>query len=95
MGANTRDLRVGDGLIFSLVHGKANHTGVYVGNGMFIHHVYKRFSSEEALVDKWKSRLLSIVRHPEVHKKNSIAIPRKNLIDHLPRNIRAKLITAP
>lgn len=66
VGCNSRLLRPGDGLIFSLVHDKANHVGVYVGNGMFIHHLWNNFSREEAVTPKWTNRLLHVVRHKEV-----------------------------
>lgn len=66
IGCNLRNLQPGDALIFALVSGKANHLGVYVGNGMFIHHLYKRMSCEESLAQKWMSRCLMVVRHANV-----------------------------
>lgn len=71
---NTRSLVVGDVLIFSLVSGMANHVGVYVGNGLFIHHIFERFSIEESVSPKWMTRCLGIVRHPEVKKINASRI---------------------
>lgn len=92
LGTNTRNLKVGDGLVFSLISGKANHVGVYVGNGMFIHHVWSRYSNEEALMEKWKSRLLMVVRHPEISRIGSELAPKTNLIDILPERLRAKYV---
>ncbi len=66
VGVNLRNLKVGDGLIFTLLSGKANHVGVYVGNGHFIHHIQDRLSVEEPLVAKWMSRCLHVVRHKAV-----------------------------
>lgn len=66
IGTCIRTLKVGDGLVFAAGGGKANHVGIYVGNGLFIHHFYKHFSKEEALLDKWTNRMLTIVRHPKV-----------------------------
>lgn len=66
IGCNLRNLKVGDALVFSLISGRANHVGVYVGNGMFIHHVYQRMSCEESLAQKWRSRCLMVVRHTKV-----------------------------
>lgn len=66
IGRNFRNLKVGDGLIFSLIQSRANHVGVYVGNGMFIHHVFQRMSCEESLAMKWQSRCLMVVRHAAV-----------------------------
>lgn len=47
-----------------------NHVGVYVGNQMVLHHLYASLSKDEPYTDRWKSRTLSVVRHPEVTKKN-------------------------
>ncbi len=66
VGTNFRNLKQGDGLIFSLIQGRANHVGVYVGNGMFIHHVFRRMSCEESFAQKWQSRCLMVVRHAKV-----------------------------
>lgn len=92
IGLNTRQLKIGDGLIFSLITGKPNHVGVYVGNGMFIHHIRHQFSTEDALMEKWKSRLLMIIRHPEVAKVGAGMVPVFNLASVLPRRILEKLV---
>ena len=92
VGKNTRALQPGDGLIFSLLTGKANHVGVYVGNGTFIHHIWQRYSCEDALMEKWKSRLLTVVRHPEVALMNREMTPTTDLMTLLPERIRAKYV---
>lgn len=92
IGTNTRQLKPGDGLIFSLLSGKANHVGIYVGNGMFIHHVLNTYSREDALVEKWKSRLLAIIRHPEVVKAGQGMEAKVDLSTFLPERFRAKLV---
>lgn len=89
LGTNTRILKPADGLVFSLISGRANHVGVYVGNGNFIHHVWQRFSSEEALMDKWQSRLLMIIRHPEVVKQSGV-IQTVDLFGLLPERIQQR-----
>lgn len=68
IGLHSRNLRMGDGLIFAVRGGHANHVGVYAGNGLFLHHFYQRFSREEPFNGAWSSRLLQIVRHPDVTK---------------------------
>jgi cell wall-associated NlpC family hydrolase len=92
LGTNTRALKVGDGLIFSLINGKANHVGIYVGNGTFIHHVWRRYSSEDALIDRWKARLLMIVRHPEVAKRSDVPLPQTSLESLMPEWYRARFV---
>jgi cell wall-associated NlpC family hydrolase len=67
-------LEVGDGIIMGL--GKAplaNHIGVYVGNRMFLHHLFGQKSIAENFGDRWKSRVLNIVRHPKVTEQNTMA----------------------
>lgn len=93
LGVNTRLLKPGDGLIFSLISGKANHVGCYVGNGLFIHHIWNNFSREEALLGKWTSRLLMIVRHPMLEGLGEGMQPKTDITDILPEHIRAKLRT--
>ncbi len=92
IGINLRSMRIGDALVFSLINGRANHVGIYVGNGMFIHHVYNRFSSEDALMDKWTSRLLMIVRHPKVSPLNTKEETKTDFMSLLPEHVRAKII---
>lgn len=83
-GLNTRHLKIGDGLVFAIASDRANHLGVYVGNGMFIHHYYKHFSTEEPLTDKWKNRLLTIVRHKNIQ----ITRTQTNIMDLLPDHVK-------
>lgn len=91
IGVNTRNLKIGDGLVFSLINGKANHVGCYVGNGMFIHHVFGRFSCEDPLVDKWRNRLLMIIRHPEVSILGAGMNPTTDIMAILPEHVRARI----
>lgn len=88
VGTNLRNLRVGDGLLFTLISGRANHVGVYVGNGHFIHHIFGRLSAEEPLVHKWMSRCLMVVRHKTVTKllaERGKSIELKELRANVPR----------
>lgn len=91
VGLSTKLLRPGDGLVFSLVGGKANHVGVYVGNGLFVHHVFGRYSSEDALLQKWTSRLLMIVRHPKVAEVGKGMGQKTPIMDILPGHLSEKL----
>ena len=87
MGLNTRNLQIGDVLIFAIHSTMANHLGVYVGNGMMIHHLYQRLSNHEAITQSWTSRLLMIVRHPDVR----IEYEKKELIELLPPHVKRTL----
>lgn len=89
-GTNLRALQIGDGLVFAVGGGKANHVGIYVGNGQFIHHFYKHFSKEEALLDKWTSRLLVVVRHPGI----KVTPQKKDVMELLPEHVKRRLAEA-
>ena len=90
---NPRGLKPGDGLVFSLLHsGRANHVGVYVGNSMFIHHVFGRISVEEALLPKWTGRLLMVLEHPEVIEMRESMRPQTEFSTLLPDNVKRQIL---
>ena len=87
-GLSVRNLQIGDALIFSINSSMANHIGVYVGNGQFLHHLYQRFSSVESLTNSWTSRLLMVVRHKDI-KLEYEKVEILNLIpEHVKRTLR-------
>lgn len=92
IGVNPRNLRIGDGLILALRNGRANHVGVYVGNGHFIHHLHGRFSAEETLTPSWQHRLLNAVRHPGVTAFIDKHRTRLNALDLLPAHVRPQTV---
>lgn len=83
--------QLGDGLVFGILSSKMNHVGVYVGNGMFIHHVAQQTSRQEALDERWKRRLLARVRHPDVTEWNRNNLQKLDMMQHLPPHIRRKM----
>lgn len=89
ISVSLRNLVTGDVLVFSIITGRANHLGIYVGNGLFIHHGYGRFSSEESIGQKWMSRCLGIVRHPAVKKINQSKVTTTDALE-----LRRKLFGA-
>lgn len=86
-------LELGDGIVMALSNSPvANHLGVYVGNGEFLHHLYNQPSRVENYGPNWKRRTLTIIRHPEVTLKNSQKpIQSINILDLLPPHVRHKL----
>lgn len=58
----------GDGILFAMTQedaqtpGRANHAGVYLGGGRFLHHFTNRLSCEAALDAFWKSRVAAFMR---------------------------------
>lgn len=92
---NPRGLKPGDGLVFSVLRsGRANHVGVYVGNSMFIHHLFGSISCEEALLPKWTSRLLMVLEHPEVVQMREMMLPKTDFTTLLPPNVKRQITGA-
>lgn len=91
VGCNSRLMRRGDALVFSLLNSKVNHVGIYVGNGMFIHHLWNNFSREEAVTPKWTSRLLHVVRLPAVEEAISQAQGKLDYTNLLPTHVKRKI----
>lgn len=89
-------LERGDGLLMVIpsranVERVINHVAVYVGNGMVLHHLYQKPSEEFAIDDKWKSRIVTVLRHPEVSYKNLEDSERKTIIQILPDHVKRRL----
>ena len=68
--ADSSDLRVGDGLL--MMYGRklngepvsvVNHSGIYIGNGMFIHHLQGQLSRREIYGGQWHEKTCKIVRY--------------------------------
>lgn len=57
------DLQVGDGLLFAIgPHRVMNHIGIYVGNGLMMHHLFNRLSRIDP-VETWSKFLIKAIRH--------------------------------
>lgn len=67
--ANRNLLVAGDVLTFRVASNVENHFGVYVGNGLFIHHLINTRSKEDSLDNKWMRRVISVLRHKEAPEK--------------------------
>jgi hypothetical protein len=57
-----------DGILFAMTHdddhtpGAANHAGVYLGDGRFLHHFANRLSCTVTLDPFWKARVVAFMR---------------------------------
>jgi proteasome lid subunit RPN8/RPN11 len=56
------DLKVGDIILMQIRGKKPNHAGVYVGDGLFIHHMYGRLSSKDVYGGYWQEVTVSYWR---------------------------------
>lgn len=86
-----REIQIGDLFLMNIAsrHG-ANHIGVYVGNGYMLHHLYKRPSAADALDERWKSRVLNILRHPDVMALNNQKLQQTDVRLLLPPHLRSR-----
>ena len=56
------DIQIGDGLLFALKDGVIMHCGVYIGGGLFLHHLHGKISKRDPVV-QWRRFLRRIVRY--------------------------------
>ena len=98
VNVSPRNLEPGDGLIMSVSirdwpKDRANHVGVYVGNGTILHHPLGKKSCEDYMTDVWAARILSVVRHPDIDQMNAgfLSSRRVNFSDLLPDHVKRKL----
>lgn len=69
---STHRLDYGDVLLLRVGHTcpTANHIGIYTGSQRFLHHLVDSQSSEDTLDVRWRRRVMSILRHPEIEALN-------------------------
>jgi cell wall-associated NlpC family hydrolase len=60
---NTTEPQRGDGLLMRVVSHVENHSAVYLGDGMMLHHLYGQLSRRERWDWNWQRRTSCIVRH--------------------------------
>ncbi len=56
------DLRPGDSILAHVLSPVPNHAGIYIGNGLILHHLPKRLSREEPIA-RWKHLITHCLRH--------------------------------
>jgi len=59
------DIKEGDVIIGRVLGKVENHTGVYIGNGLILHHLYDRPSRREPL-GPWMKYVTRVLRHKEL-----------------------------
>lgn len=84
-------LQPGDAVLMAIASHTANHVGVYVGEGQFLHHLYRRPSELSPLDDRWKARVLYVVRHPDVEEVNNRREKVTSLSALLPPHLRTRV----
>jgi cell wall-associated NlpC family hydrolase len=85
-------LEVGDLLLMRVANrsGVANHFGVYTGNGYVLHHLYGQKSKADPINERWKGRILDVLRHPDVTAKNEEGVEKVDLMTFLPPHMRER-----
>lgn len=88
---NLNRLQLGDVLLCQINGAPlVNHVAIYVGNQMILHHLYSSLSKDEPYSTRWKSRTMSVVRHPVVTKKNSETLEVLNMADFIAPDVLFK-----
>lgn len=59
------DLQVGDIILMQVKSKVPNHAGVYLGDGLILHHVYNRLSSRDIYDGYWQEVTVMYLRHKE------------------------------
>lgn len=62
VGLTLQDAKEGDLLLFNIRAKFPNHAGVYLGNGLFGHHLQDRVSKKEP-AEPWSRYLVKVLRH--------------------------------
>lgn len=83
-GMHPKFLNDGDVLFFRCASTETNHLGVYVGNGLFLHHQIDHIVKEENLDQRWLKRLTHVAYHTDVE------LPSKKVLlsDFLPEHFK-------
>ncbi|MDE9430591.1 C40 family peptidase [Xenorhabdus bovienii] len=62
------ELQIGDVIIMQVQANEPNHAGVYIGDGLMIHHMYGQLSNRIPYSGYWQERAVKILRYRELHK---------------------------
>lgn len=63
-----KNLMPGDAIIMNIASDIGNHAGVYLGNNMMAHHLYKRLSSRDVYGGYYRKHTLLCVRHKDLNQ---------------------------
>jgi proteasome lid subunit RPN8/RPN11 len=58
------DIQTGDVIVMQVRAPVANHAGVYIGDGLMLHHLYNRLSSRDVYGGYWQECTRVLLRHP-------------------------------
>lgn len=61
--AATGDLQVGDVIIMQVQADEPNHAGVFIGEGLMMHHMYGQLSNRVPYGGYWLERTITVLRH--------------------------------
>jgi cell wall-associated NlpC family hydrolase len=63
---SARHLQFGDVFLMACASRVANHAGIWLGNGDFLHHPYQALSTTARWAGGWMTRTVGVLRHPDV-----------------------------
>lgn len=82
----------GDLILMAIKSATINHCGIYVGEGLILHHLTNKFSIAEMYRGSYRRYTCSILRHPEVYNHYLVDAPKVSIIDYYPEQIRRRLL---
>lgn len=63
------DIQIGDVIIMQVRAPEPNHAGVYIGDGLFLHHLYGRLSSRDVYGGYWREVTRCVVRYKGIENE--------------------------
>ncbi|MBD2815234.1 C40 family peptidase [Xenorhabdus sp. Flor] len=61
--ASSDELQVGDVIIMQVQASEPNHAGVYIGDGLMLHHMYGQLSNRVPYSGYWQERTVMVLRY--------------------------------
>ena len=69
-----------------------NHIGIYTGQQRFLHHLVDSPSVESVLDARWRSRIMTILRHPDAEQINHERREATDPMDLVPPHMRVRYV---
>lgn len=67
-----KEIQAGDILSFSVKADTVNHVGIYLGNGLFLHQLYRSMPREDSLSLAWMRRLRAVHYHEQIEQEKNV-----------------------
>ncbi|MDE9553068.1 C40 family peptidase [Xenorhabdus bovienii] len=61
------ELQIGDVIIMQVQANEPNHAGIYIGDGLMLHHMHGQLSNRVSYSGYWQERTVMMLRHEKFH----------------------------